>query len=113
MLHLRSRACLGVWKKSLFRTQLGIRQCLILILSTFSVHDFSRLRRSKTSFSFLQKRKKTVRAPQVRERWESNTVLVMKKNTKKEWKNPVESWVDVPDTVNEMLDAFENIYRTK
>ena len=32
-----------------------------------------------------------------------------KKSTKKEWKNPVESWANMPDTVDEMFDAFEKI----
>jgi hypothetical protein len=32
-----------------------------------------------------------------------------KRSTKKEWKNPVGSWADMPDTVDEMFDAFEKI----
>jgi hypothetical protein len=31
------------------------------------------------------------------------------KSTKKEWKNPVGAWADMPDTVDEMFEAFEKI----
>ena len=32
-----------------------------------------------------------------------------KKSTKKEWKNPVGAWADMPDPVDEMFEAFEKI----
>ena len=40
---------------------------------------------------------------------QGGTSLRAKKSTKKEWKNPVGSWADMPDTVDEMFDAFEKI----
>jgi hypothetical protein len=33
----------------------------------------------------------------------------VEKSTKKEWKNPVGAWADMPDTVDEMFEAFEKI----
>jgi hypothetical protein len=33
------------------------------------------------------------------------------KSTKKEWENPVGAWADMPDTVEEMFEAFEKIRR--
>ena len=32
-----------------------------------------------------------------------------RKSTKKEWKNPVGAWADMPDTVDDMFEAFEKI----
>jgi len=32
-----------------------------------------------------------------------------RKSAKKEWKNPVGGWADMPDTVDEMFEAFEKI----
>jgi hypothetical protein len=32
-----------------------------------------------------------------------------RKRTKKEWENPVGAWADMPDTVDEMFEAFEKI----
>ena len=34
-----------------------------------------------------------------------------KKRIKKEWENPVGAWADMPDTVDEMFEAFEKIRR--
>ena len=31
------------------------------------------------------------------------------KSTKKEWKNPVGAWADMPNTVDEMFEEFEKI----
>jgi hypothetical protein len=35
--------------------------------------------------------------------------LKAKKRTKKEWENPVGAWADMPDTVDEMFEAFDKI----
>ena len=40
---------------------------------------------------------------------QEGTSAKAKESAKKVWKNPVGAWADMPDTVDEMFEAFEKI----